>query len=315
MENEQRVSILVPLYNAEQYIQGTILSCLNQSYKDLEVIVVDDHSTDKSLEVARRYESERVHVFQNPRKGGNAARNYAFRMSTGEYVKFLDADDYCSQRMVERQMERMIKDGTQDSIVFSPVRMYYGETDNWLFPPHSIEHDYIPGIELLVDIWRGKGWRVPHCHLMHRSLVEKAGMWDESVLKNQDGEFFARVYAASDKALSVPGEFAVWVQHESGVHAVKSLKAVNSAASTLGVITKLLLDYRDDDEMRYNCNRYLGTFLYENYADVPQMLPHFNYVAHQLGLKPLLPQRRIIKILSLFMGWKFALKVIKKCNL
>lgn len=309
------VSFLIPLYNAEQFVQGTILSCLSQSYGNVEVIVVDDHSTDKSLELARKYEKERVHIYQNPKKGGNAARNYAFQMSKGEYVKFLDADDYCSPQMVEHQMERMMRDGTQDSVVFSPVRMYYADKDQWLIPPHSIEKDYTPGIELLVDIWRGKGWRVPHCHLMHRSLVEKAGMWDESVLKNQDGEFFARVYAASDCALSVPDEYAVWVQHESGVHAAKALKAVNSAASTLGMIAKILLDYRDDDEMRYNCNRYLGTFLYENYADVPQMLPHFNHVYQELGLNPFLPQRRILKILQALMGWKLALKVIKKYNL
>jgi len=313
--NNPLVSILIPLYNAELSIENTIYSCLNQSYKDIEIIIVDDHSTDNSLSVARKHEGDRVRVYQNPKKGGNSARNFAFLMSKGEYVKFLDADDYCSPSMIEKQLERLLVDGTKYSVAFSPVRMYNADDDSWFIPPHSIEHDYMPGMELLIDIWRGKGWRCPHCHLMHRLLVEKAGLWDETIQKNQDGEFFARVYAKADKALSVPEEYAVWTQHETGVHAVKTLQAIESATTTLGTIAKLLLDYRDDEEMRFNCNRYFGGFLYENYADNPAMLSHFRSIARSLVLHPQLPQRKILRILRCVLGWRLALKTIKKFNL
>lgn len=309
------VSILIPLYNAGQFIVDTIQSCLGQSYKDIEIIVVDDHSADNSLELAREYECDNVHIYQNPKKGGNSARNFAFKMSKGEYVKFLDADDYCSPSMIEKQLERLLVDGTKDSVAFSPVRMYYADEDRWLIPPHSIEHDYTPGIELLIDIWRGKGWRCPHCHLMHRSLVEKAGLWDETILKNQDGEFFARIYAAADKALAVPEEYAVWTQQSDGVHTKKSLKAIESATTAIGMIAKLILNYRDDTETRGICNRYFGGFLYENYADTPDMLPHFQSIAKSLKLQPLLPQRKVLKTLSKIMGWKLALKTTRRFHL
>lgn len=308
-------SILIPLYNAEDFIIETIEQCLNQSYKDIEIIIVDDHSTDSSLSLARTLENDRVRVYENPKKGGNSARNFAFQKSKGEYVKFLDADDYCSPSMIEKQLERLLTDGTKDSVVFSPVRMYYADEDRWLIPPHSIEHDYTPGIELLIDIWRGKGWRCPHCHLMHRSLVEKAGLWDETILKNQDGEFFARIYAVADKALAVPEEYAVWTQQADGVHAKKSLQVVESATTTLGMIAQLLLNYRDDAEVRSICNRYFGGFLYQNYADTPAMLPHFQSIVKGLNLQPQLPQRRILKVLKVFIGWKLALKTIKKFNI
>lgn len=311
---EPLVSILIPLYNAERFIADTVARCLAQSYADIEIIIVDDHSTDRSLARARALESDRVHVYENPLKGGNSARNHAFRMSRGEYVKFLDADDYCSPRMTERQLQRLLADGTSDSVVFSPVRMYYANEDRWLQPPHSIEHDYTPAIELLLDIWRGKGWRCPHCHMMHRSLVEKAGLWDETVLKNQDGEFFARIYAAADKALSVPDEYAVWTQQADGVHTKKSLAAVESAATTLGLIARLILDYRDDMETRRICNRYFGGFLYENYADNPDMWPQFKALADALGLRPTLPRRRILRLLRMVMGWRLALRMLKKIN-
>lgn len=304
------LSILIPLYNAEKTIGKTIESCLSQPYADIEVIVVDDHSTDKSLAIAREYECENIHVYVNPLEGGNSARNYAFQMSRGEYVKFLDADDYCSDLMFEKQMKKIVEEGTNDTIVFSPVRMFYTDDKQWLIPPHSIHKDYSPGIELLVDIWRGKGWCVPHCHLMHRSLVERAGLWDERIIKNQDGEFFGRIYAKADKALCVKEEYAVWNIYESGVHARMFRENVESAIDSLAQTSKLLLDYRNDEEIHELCDYKFGYFLYKNYAKCPQMLFYFEEVTTRLGISPKFPTQLKFSILKNIFGWKFALKMI-----
>lgn len=80
------VSILIPLYNAEQYIEETITKALEQTYSNIELIIVDDHSTDNSLKIAQKYASEKVHIYCNPKKGGNSARNYAFEKCNGEYI-------------------------------------------------------------------------------------------------------------------------------------------------------------------------------------------------------------------------------------
>ena len=105
------VSVLIPLYNAEEFIGGAIESCLNQSYKNIEIVVVDDHSTDRSLSIAKQYESEKVHVLVNLKKGGQSARNYAYQCSKGPFVKFHDADDYATPGLIEKQVERMLTDG------------------------------------------------------------------------------------------------------------------------------------------------------------------------------------------------------------
>lgn len=305
------VSICIPLYNAEHFIGDTIERCFTQSYKNIELVVVDDHSTDNSLSVAKKYESNNVHVYENPKKGGNAARNFAFQMSQGEYVKFLDADDYFSTSMLEKQMNRLQKEGTNNTVVFSPVRMLY-EDGHWLNPPRSIDYDHEPGIELLLDIWRGKGWHCPHCHLMHRSLVEKAGLWDETVIKNQDGEFFARIYNAADKALAVPDEYAVWRQFDSGVHAVQSLAAVKSALYTKLSIGKLILAYKNSEETRNLIGKSIGFFVYDNWTQTKNLLVDVEYICKELGVSMLLPQRKVLKFLSAFVGWKKALDLIKK---
>lgn len=63
------VSILIPLYNAEQYIEETITKALEQTYSNTELVIVDDHSTDNSLKIAQKYASEKVHIYSNPKKG------------------------------------------------------------------------------------------------------------------------------------------------------------------------------------------------------------------------------------------------------
>ena len=308
------VSILIPSYNATQYIEETINRALSQTYSNIELVIVDDHSTDNSLEIAKKFSSEKVHIYTNPKKGGNSARNYAFEMCKGEYIKFMDADDYCSYDMIEKQMERILKDGDKDTLIFSPVKMLY--PDGRLFlPPRDIDKDYIPGIELLIDIWRGKGWNCPHCHLMHRDLFVKSGRWNENIIKNQDGEFFARVAAKASKSLSVNDVFAIWRQTGTGVSSQISLKAQESMLQTYGIISHLILNYKDNKENRYNCARYIGGFVYGFYPQIEPIMPKVYEILDYLQQPLILPKRRLLKLLRCLFGWKIALRLIHKYNL
>lgn len=308
------VSILIPLYNAEQYIEETITRALKQTYPNIELIIVDDHSTDNSLEIAQKHSSDKIHIYTNPNKGGNSARNYAFQMCNGEYIKFMDADDYCTDDMIEKQMERMLADGDKDTLIFSPVKMLY--PDGRLFlPPREIDKDYVPGIELLIDIWRGKGWNCPHCHLLHRELFIKSGGWNETVIKNQDGEFFARVAAKASKSLSVKSVFAIWRQTGTGVSSQLSLATQKSILMTYKVITRLILEYDDCYNNRYDCAKYIGNFVYNNYPKMSPIMPQVYEILDYLEQPLILPGRRILKIMKAIIGWKNSLRIIHKYKL
>lgn len=314
MENSPLVSILIPLYNAEQYVEETITRALQQTYPHIELVIVDDHSTDNSLKIAQRYSSENVHIYSNSKKGGNSARNYAFEKCNGEYIKFMDADDYCTNYMIEKQMERMLKDGDENTLIFSPVKMLY--PDGHLFlPPREIDKDYTPGIELLIDIWRGKGWNCPHCHLMHRNLFLKSGGWDETIIKNQDGEFFARVANSATKVLSVNYVYAVWRQTGNGVSSKNSLKPLTSTLETYNIISHLIINYQDTPETKHICAQYIGGFIYQNYPQIKSLMPLIYEILQFLHQPIILPNRKILRILRIFLGWKIALRLIHKYNL
>src|SRR5947207_15939264 len=99
------VSILIPAYNAEEWLGAAIASAIGQTWAQKEIIVVDDGSTDRTLAVARRFESNEVRVLTQANQGAAAARNKAFSLSRGDYIQWLDADDLLSPDKVARQME------------------------------------------------------------------------------------------------------------------------------------------------------------------------------------------------------------------
>ena len=99
------VSVLIPAYNSESMVGDAIESALAQTHPTVEVVVVDDGSTDGTLGAARRYEDDRVRVFQQENAGACAARNRALAEARGEYVKFLDADDLLALDAIEAQLD------------------------------------------------------------------------------------------------------------------------------------------------------------------------------------------------------------------
>lgn len=98
------VSIIVPIYNAEKYLDKTIDSIISQTYKDLEIILVDDGSKDKSLEICNKYKEidSRIKVFHKENGGVSSARNLGLDKACGEYVSFCDSDDILVSNMIEK---------------------------------------------------------------------------------------------------------------------------------------------------------------------------------------------------------------------
>lgn len=106
------ISVIIPLYNSEKYVVEAIESVLNQSYKNIELVIVDDYSSDNSFEIAKRYEKidKRVSVIRNEKNIGVAkTRNEGIINSCGEYIALLDSDDVWLANKLEIQMADILK--------------------------------------------------------------------------------------------------------------------------------------------------------------------------------------------------------------
>lgn len=117
------VSIIVPVYNVSRYLDNCFQSLSNQTYRDLEVVIVDDGSTDDSLDICIEWSrrDDRFKVFHQSNKGVNAARRFALENASGEYIMFCDSDDLLDERAVETAVELSVTNGS-DLIVFNAIQ-------------------------------------------------------------------------------------------------------------------------------------------------------------------------------------------------
>ncbi|VYT80160.1 glycosyltransferase [Clostridium tertium] len=121
------ITIILPIYNVEKYLEKSLKSILDQSYKDYELIVVDDGSTDKSLKILNKYKSkfQKIRIFTQDNIGVSEARNLALSHAKGDYILFVDSDDFLKEDMVEK-MACKAKE-SQSDIVISNYYLYYEE--------------------------------------------------------------------------------------------------------------------------------------------------------------------------------------------
>lgn len=122
MENKNRFSIIIPNYNKEEYVRETLESIFNQTYKNFEVIVVDDGSTDKSIEIIKEFD---IKLFHTNRKRAGGARNIGIDNATGDYIIFLDSDDYFTDNTVLERLNNLING--EDMIFLNYTKDKFGE--------------------------------------------------------------------------------------------------------------------------------------------------------------------------------------------
>ena len=118
-----KVSVVVPVYNGEKYLREALDSVLNQSAKPFEVLVIDDGSTDTTVEIARQY-GERIRYIRRSNGGAAAARNDGVKNATGNYIAFLDADDYWDKQKLALQLQEIKKTGAA-KMIFGMVSQFH----------------------------------------------------------------------------------------------------------------------------------------------------------------------------------------------
>ncbi len=114
-----KISIVVPIYNSSLFLSRCVDSLITQTYKNIEIILVNDGSKDNSLEICRKYEQvdSRIKVFDKPNSGVGSTRNYGLRQCTGKYICFVDSDDYVSSKYCEILMRNLANQSADLSIV------------------------------------------------------------------------------------------------------------------------------------------------------------------------------------------------------
>ena len=125
MKQVKMISIVIPIYNVEKHLEKCLDSVLNQTYKNIELILADDGSTDRSGEICDRYAAKdsRIKIIHKANGGVCSARNAAFKYVTGDYITFIDSDDYIDSNTYSEIMEYM-NEKNADACFFGWTREY-----------------------------------------------------------------------------------------------------------------------------------------------------------------------------------------------
>lgn len=181
MDYQPLVSILIPLYNQERYFEKCIRSVCNQTYKNLEIIVVNDGSTDKSLSIAKKWESQdnRIVVIDKKNEGPSKTRFDAYRAATGEFVTPVDSDDYIPKNAIEILAGHMISKnvdavmGSMTQVLGFIKRSHY--TDSGSFPFHQVVKQPELFDKYYLNFFGKHFFTIMMCGCLYRkSVVDKA---------------------------------------------------------------------------------------------------------------------------------------------
>jgi len=191
---EPLVSVIIPTYNRAEYVCDAIESVLNQTYKNIEIIVVDDGSTDDTKEWIKKYlSSSKLKYIYQENRGVSSARNTGIKIAKGEYLAFLDSDDLFLPKKIELQVKEFKKSPLSVGIIFTGV-VESGETI--YIPRARTRFEAINKLNLLIK------YKSAFSTNLHRKVVfEKVGLFDENLRLKEDIEFLWRALKYFDVKL------------------------------------------------------------------------------------------------------------------
>ncbi|MCD6400322.1 MAG: glycosyltransferase [Anaerolineales bacterium] len=184
------VSVIIPSYNREHQVGRAIQSVLDQTYKDFEIIVIDDGSIDNTEKVVKSFNDERVkYIRQGSNGGAAAARNTGIKIAQGEYIAFQDSDDEWFPEKLEKQMKVFEDASPEVGVVYTGMWKINREKRKYWYTPRIKPEDGIVYEEALNRV-RGIGLVAA---VIKRECFNKVGVFDESLPRFIDLEFFIRL--------------------------------------------------------------------------------------------------------------------------
>jgi len=277
------ISVLIPAYNSERWLAGTLRSVLAQTWPRLEVIVVDDGSRDATLAVARTFEGKQVKVVTQPNQGACAARNHAFSLAQGTYIQWLDADDLLHPDKISAQMRVASELADRSVLLSGPFATFYFRPERATFVPSTMWADF-PPVEYFLTRFTNNVFLQTGAWLTSRELATAAGDWTDVHSPDDDGEYFCRVVAAGTGVKFVRDAMAYYrVGNYGSVNKSRSARAETALFGSKVKCIRHLLALEDSPRTRAASVRLLQDWLPDFYPHRADIVKQARDLAHELG--------------------------------
>lgn len=208
-----KVSIIVPVYNVERYVEKCLQTLINQTLKDIEIIVVNDGSTDNSRNIINEYAGKfpnLIKCYDKENGGLSDARNYGMQFASGDYIAFLDSDDYVELDMYEKMYNKVIEENS-DMVECDFI---------WEYPDKKVIDTGIvyDNKKDMITYARVVAWN----KLVKREVIEKAKVEYPKGLRYEDIEFFYKMVPFYNKVSFVKEPLVHYIQRDSSISNVQN---------------------------------------------------------------------------------------------
>ena len=246
-----KLSIIIPVYNVEQYLQNCVQSVLTQTYQDLQVILVDDGSTDSSGILCDQLaqQDSRIQVVHKVNGGLSDARNAGLKVATGDYVAFLDSDDVYLQADGLAQLMAVALAEQPDVLLFQAVDIY----------PHrqsarkAYDADYLAthtGIEVFQQLVRTQSFNMSACfQLIRRELLEEHLIYFEKGLLSEDVDWSLRLWRHVEKVRAINLPMYGYQHREGSITTTYTIRNLRSYEHIFAKFVALYQHKEDGNEL------------------------------------------------------------------
>jgi glycosyltransferase involved in cell wall biosynthesis len=292
IQDHPLVSVIIPAFNAEKSISETINSVLDQEWKNLEVIVVNDGSTDNTHGSIEKFLTDaRVHYIKQENRGCSAAKNTGLANAKGDFIQYLDADDILSSDKIKTQVELLsIHENSiavcrtmvfNESINESNLR----EIDTPLLQKTSVPIDFLLHLNGISGV---DGMVQPNAFLMPRKIADVIGPWDETLSPNpdEDSEYFCRAILAADKILFTEQGINYYRSDPKAISLSRNHNPVriNNAVRVIEKKGQHLLKYENSKRVKEVIAFQYSLLLYKYFNVFPELLPLCEKKINGLGI-------------------------------
>lgn len=205
--NKPKVSIIIPAYNASEYIKNCLDSCIKQDHDNVEIIVIDDGSTDNTRDIVKSYSDRRIKYLYKENGGSASARNLGIRNSSGDYIIFLDSDDLILPNRITAHIKSL---QNKDKIItYSDFRYIKNHNNN-----NEYKHKFKFYSGDVLDKMLYKNFIPTNCATYPRSFIDDIGIFNEEIRNCEDTEFLIRALLAGYKVEYLDKVLAYYRLHE-----------------------------------------------------------------------------------------------------
>jgi len=192
------ISVIIPVYNVEQYLRQCIDSVINQTYKNLEIILIDDASTDNCGKICDEYalKNNRIIVIHKQNEGVSSARNVGLKIAKGDYIGFVDSDDYIEPDMYEELYNTAMKTNTK-LVVCNYLR---GNQNNWIVNGDFPNKHILTIPETYSYLYKCEN---VYTKLFNKDIIKNI-FFDENIAFGEDRLFYMEAYKRVDKVGCLP---------------------------------------------------------------------------------------------------------------